>query len=210
MGLAVTACGTSSTQSSGEPRGSFPVQVTSATFPSHQALAQQTVLEIAVRNAGTRPIPDIAVTLLNPRYGAAAQALGTLISPAAQGQPLIARRSRPVWVIDQAPGPCSFSCHAGGAGGAATASSNTWALGRLEPGATARFDWHVTAMRAGSYTVVYQVAASPVGGRARAVSGGAAGPGGRGPVAGSFRVTVSSAAPVPYVTSSGKVRYSAG
>jgi hypothetical protein len=184
------------------------VHVTAAAFPSHQVLAQQTVLEIAVRNSGTRPIPDIAVTLLNPRHGAPAQALGTLISPGAQGKPLIAGRSRPVWVIDRAPGPCSFSCQ--GAGGAATADKNTWALGRLEPGATARFDWHVTAVRAGRYTVVYEVAASPAGGRARAVSGGAAGAGARGPVTGSFRVTVSSAAPVPYVTSSGKVRYSAG
>jgi hypothetical protein len=107
-----------------------------------------------------------------------------------------------VWVIDQGPGPCEYSCRQGGAGAAPTAYSNTWALGRLAPGATARFDWHVTAVQPGSFTVSYQVAADVDGGPARAVTAA-----GDGPVTGSFRVTISSSVPRPYVTSSGQVSY---
>jgi hypothetical protein len=216
--MAISACGGASTQTAGEPHSRFPVQVTAATFPAHQTLAQRTILSIAVRNAGTRTIPDIAVTLLDSKYGTAAQALGTLIPPARQGQPALASRSRPVWVIDRAPGPCGYSCRQGGAGAAVTADSNTWALGRLAPGATARFEWHVTAVRAGSYTVDYQVAATPVGGPARAVrasgagsaGSGAAGSASRGAVGGRFHVTIVTAPLIPYVTSSGRVRYTTG
>jgi hypothetical protein len=200
--LALAGCGGGAPQSAGQPRGAFPVAVASASFPAAQRLAQQSVLEIAVRNAGSRAIPDIAVTLVNPRYGTAAQALGTLIARSGQGQPALANRSRPVWVIDQAPGPCRYSCRQGGLGGAATSDSDTWALGRLAPGATARFRWHVTAVRAGRYAVVYTVAADLSGGRTRAVTAA-----GR-PVSGSFHVAISAAVPQPRVTSSGAVVYS--
>ena len=47
------------------------------------------------------------------------------------------------------------SCNQGGSGGAVTAYSNTWALGRLAPGATARFVWRVTAVSPGTHVVAY-------------------------------------------------------
>lgn len=202
VGLTVAACGGQKTQNAGEPRGDFRVQVASASFPAHQRLAEQTDLVLAVRNAGPRAVPDISVTLLNPRYGTSAEALGRLIAPGRPGQPILASRSRPVWVIDQAPGACGYSCRQGGAGAAATAYSDTWALGRLAPGATARFDWHVTAVQPGSFTVAYEVAADPNGGSARAIATA-----GDVPVTGSFRVTISNAVPKPYVTASGQVVY---
>ena len=198
----MASCGGGATQSAGQPRGRFPVRVAAASFQAAQRLAQQSVLVIAVRNTGSRAIPDIAVTLTDPRYGTAAQALGTLIAPSGQGQPVLANRSRPVWVIDQAPGPCRSSCRQGVPGGAATADSDTWALGRLAPGATARFQWHVTAVRPGRYEIAYTVAANLSGGHTRAVA-----PGG-GPVSGRFRVEISGAVPNPRVTRSGKVIYS--
>ena len=49
-----------------------------------------------------------------------------------------------------------------------TAYSNTWALGRLAPGKTARFDWAVTAVQAGKHVVAWQVAAG-LNGKAKAV-----------------------------------------
>jgi hypothetical protein len=201
VALAVSACGGAATQSAGEPHGAFRIVITQASFPAHQRLAQPSELVIAVRNAGRRAIPDIAVTLVNPRYGTAAQALGRLIAPNRQGRPILASRSRPVWVIDREPGPCEEGCGSGGPGGAAGSYSNTWTLGSLAPGDTARFDWHVTAVQAGSYTVVYEVAADPNGGRARAVGAGG------GSLAGRFRVEISSGPPVPYVTPSGRVKY---
>lgn len=160
------------------------------------------MLTIAVRNAGSRPIPDVAVTLVNPQSGPAAQALGTLIAANGRGQPILANRSRPVWVIDQAPGRCGSSCRQLGPGAAATASPDTWALGRLAPGATARFEWHVTAVKPGTYTVAYTIGADLAGGRTRAI--GADGH----PVTGRFRVTIASQPLRPRVTSSGQVVYS--
>lgn len=201
VALAVSACGGAATQTAGAPHGAFPIAITQASFPAHQRLAQASELVIAVRNAGRRPIPDIAVTLVNPRYGTAAQALGRLIAPDRQGRPILASRSRPVWVIDREPGPCEQGCSSGGPGGAASTYSDTWTLGSLAPGATARFDWHVTAVKAGSYTVVYEVAADPDGKRARVVGARA------GSVAGRFRVEISSRSGVPYVTPSGRVMY---
>jgi hypothetical protein len=202
IAVAVAACGSGTPQTAGEPPGNFRVRIATASFPARQRLAQQSMLVIAVRNAGSRPIPDIAVTLSNPASGSAAQALGTLIAPAGQGLPIVAGRSRPVWVIDREPGRCGYSCRQGGSGAAATANSNTWALGRLAPGKTARFEWHVTAVRPGHYTVRYTVGADLPGARTRAVNA-------RGrPVKGSFRVKISGQAPRPRVTSSGQVVYS--
>jgi len=199
MGL--SGCGGSAEQGGGEPTGSFPVQVTTARFPAAQTLSEHTQLVITVRNAGTKAIPNIAVTLLNPLYGTAAQAFGTLIAANGPGQPALASRSRPVWVVDQAPGPCGYSCHQGGPGAAVTAYSNTWAMGRLAPGATARFDWHVTAVAPGNYTVDYQVAAG-LSGKAKAVLSGG------GPVAGSFKVTISNQPRQAYVNNAGQIVYS--
>jgi hypothetical protein len=158
--VALAACGanTSNEDQSSQATGSFPAAV-SARFPTEQSLAQATNLVIKIRNTGNRTMPNVAVTLTNPKYGSGAQALGTLLAAPAAGQPILAGRSRPIWVIDRAPGPCQYSCQQGGPGAGATAYTNTWALGSLAPGDTKTFDWHVTAVQAGSYTVAYRVAA---------------------------------------------------
>ncbi len=176
------------------------MQIAQASFPTAQRLAQYSDLVISVRNAGTKTIPNIAVTILNPRYGTAAAAFATLLAQPPPGQPILASRSRPVWVVDRAPGPCQYSCRQGGPGGAATAYSNTWALGRLLPGHTARFVWGVTAVKAGAYTVEYEVAAG-LSGKADAIRSGG------GPVSGSFRVTISSRPRQAYVNNDGKIVY---
>lgn len=194
--LALGACGSGPADTAGEAPGSFPVQVTSS-FPTSQRLAQQSDLVITVHNTGSQTLPDVAVTLTNPKYGTAAQALGTLLAAPSPGQPILASRSRPVWIIDQDPGPCQYSCKQGGPGAAATAFSDTWALGKLAPGQSAKFDWKVTAVRAGSYTVAYKVAAGLSG---KAVATGTSS-------RGRLAVKINSAPRQTYVNNSGQIVY---
>jgi hypothetical protein len=193
----LSACGGGARQDANEPSGHFPVQVVRATFPTSQQLAQNTHLVITVRNPGNSTIPNVAVTIINPATGTAAQAFSTLLPP----NPQLASRSRPVWIINKAPGPCLYSCRQGGPGGAVTAYSNTWALGELRPGGVARFDWAVTAVKSGTYTVQYRVAAG-LNGKAKAVPA-------RGlPLRGNFHVTIATKPRQAYVTNSGTIVYS--
>jgi hypothetical protein len=193
----LSACGGATEQNPGEQHGSFVVKVTSS-FPTHQRLAQATDMVVSVKNTGHRTMPDVAVTVTNPRYGDAAQSFGLLIAQTRAGQPILASRSRPVWIINQAPGTCGYSCKRLGPGGAATAYTDTWALGHLAPGHTATFRWHLTAIDAGTHMVRYQVAAG-LNGYARAVSAN-----GRA-VSGTYAVTISSAPRSAYVESNGAV-----
>lgn len=202
LGLIIAACGANSATppapASGHPdRYRYPVKV-AARFPAGQRLGQRTDLKIDVTNTGARTIPDATVTLTNPRYGTSAQALETLIAarPPA-GEQALGGRSRPVWMIDQPPGPCGYSCrNGGGAGGGYNADADTWALGSLAPGHTARFDWQLSALRAGRYGVAYRVAAGP---DARAVlAGGAA-------ATGSFTVKIASRPLQQRFTASGRI-----
>ncbi|MHB8657836.1 MAG: hypothetical protein ACYC91_07745 [Solirubrobacteraceae bacterium] len=192
--VSLSACGGGARQDVSEPRGNFPVAVQAARFPASQRLSQHSHLVIKVRNAGNKAIPDIAVTITDPATGTSAQAFGELIGSSEQ----LASHSRPVWIIDQAPGPCGYSCGAGGPGGGVTAYSNTWALGSLAPGRTATFDWALTAVRPGTHTVQYQIAAG-LNGKARAILQGGGSPVGR------FRVIVHDQPSQAYVNAQGQV-----
>jgi hypothetical protein len=199
--LALTGCGAGARQDVNEPSGNFTVAVPSATFPASQRLAQRTHLVIAVRNTGVTAIPDVAVTICNltcaypaPRgAGTDAQAFAEDLD-----MPYLADPSRPVWIVDRAPGACRFTCQSGGPGGAVTAYSNTWALGTLKPGATATFDWAVTAVKAGRHVVAWQIAAG-LNGKAKAVLANGSKP------RGAFIVTVLSAPQQSYVKPDGQV-----
>jgi hypothetical protein len=192
--LALAGCGGQARQDANEPTGNFTVDVPVAKFPSSQRLAEHTHLVIAVRNTGTKTIPNIAVTIRGPKAGVAAQAFGGLLAET----PGLANRSRPIWVVDRAPGPCGYACTSGGAGGAATAYTNTWALGSLKPGKTATFDWGVTAIKAGTHVIEYQVAAG-LNGKAKAVLAGGGQP------KGTFTVKISSAPQQSFVNDKGQI-----
>jgi hypothetical protein len=189
----LTACGSGARQDANEPSGHFPVQILAARFPASQRLAQRIDLVIAVRNSGDQTIPNIAVTITNPLYGTAVQAFSTYLA-----QPGLANHSRPVWIIIRPPGPCGFSCKSYGLGSAVTAYSNTWALGALHPGAVARFDWRLAAVKSGRYLVRYQIAAG-LNGKAVAVRADGSRP------AGTFVVTIRRAPPQLYVQPNGEV-----
>lgn len=191
--LTLAACGGGARQDATEPAGDFPVRVTAARFPGAQRLAQRTELVIVVRNAGRRTIPNISVTITNPRYGTAVQPFATFVQMRG-----LAKHSRPVWIVNQPPGPCGYSCKQGGLGGAVTATPNTWTLGALKSGASAKFSWGVTAVKPGTYAVRYRVAAD-LNGKARAVLANGSEP------AGTFTIHISRSPPQEYVNGSGQV-----
>lgn len=196
-GVVVSACGGAGATAAAPPPPSYRVTVVRAAFPRMQRLAQRTRLVISVRNTGSRTIPNIAVTITNPRWGTAARAFSTVIAP----QPGLASRSRPVWIVDRPPGACRLACGSGGPGGAQTAYANTWALGALPPRRTARFVWNLTAVAAGRYLVRYQLAAA-LQPAARAIRADGL------PAGGVFAVTISGSPRIPYVQDNGQVVYS--
>jgi hypothetical protein len=169
--LVVAACGGGERQDAHEPNGKFRVQVTDASFPTTQRLAQQTHLVINIRNTGNKTIPNVAVSICNVTCSSSASSgEGTSVAAFAQSlnQQYLANQSRPVWIVNRGPGKCGYSCASGGAGAGVTAYSNTWALGSLKPGRSLHFAWAVTAVEPGKHVVAWQVAAG-LNGKARAV-----------------------------------------
>ena len=79
-----------------------------------------------------------------------------------------------------------------------TAYSNTWALGRLAPGKTARFDWAVTAVQSGKHVVAWEVAAG-LNGKAKAILSNGSRP------HGTFAVNVNQAPAQSYVNNNGQI-----
>ena len=202
---ALAACGGTS-QYASEPTADFPVAVAQTSFPASQTLSQHTQMVIAVRNTGTRPIPRLAVTVCNVScaFGSPAGE-GTSAAPFAVRSNTVraANPSSQVWIVDRPPGTCTgprgYSCAAGGPGADATSSANTWALpAPLNPGATANFTWAVTAVKTGTYTVAWQLAAG-LAGRARAVLADGSIP------HGTFTVAISNKPAQQYVNNNGQV-----
>ncbi len=105
-------------QDADEPEGEWVVEVVDAEFPRSQKLARQETMTIAVRNAADRAIPNLALTV--DGFSRRSEQAG------------LADPNRPVWVVDDAPR------------GGVTAYTNTWALGRVAPGATKTFSFKVT------------------------------------------------------------------
>jgi hypothetical protein len=205
--VVLAGCGGGQRQDASEPTGNFPVTVTTATFPANQRLSEHAHLVLAIRNAGSKAIPNIAVTICNVTCAYPAPP-GEGTSAAAFAQDLqmqgLANPSRPLWVVDRPPGACNYGCQPnsaggqGGPGGAVTAYNNTWALGRLAPGQTATFNWAVTAVAPGRHKVAWEVAAG-LNGKAKAVTSSGT------PPRGTFTVSVSNAPAQTYVNNNGQI-----
>ena len=199
--VALAACGSSASQDAHEPTGRFPVAISSATFPTSQRLAARSVLKIAVRNTGTKKIPNVAVTICNVTcHYPAPVGEGTSVDAFAAYFKMkgVANHSRPVWIIDRPPGKCGYSCSEGGEGAYFTANSNTWAAGSLKPGGTVTFKWTVTAVAAGTHTVAWEVSAGLYG-KAKAVLANGS------PPQGAFTVRIHRAPANTFVNDSGQV-----
>ena len=209
--VALGGCG-GARQDVQEPSASFPVQVLTTSFPASQRLAEHTHLVISVRNAGSKPIPDLTVTICNVTCTYPAP-VGEGTSVAAFSQyftmPGVAYHSRPVWVVDKPPGVCSYSCAQGGAGADATADSNSWQRGApLAPGATATFDWTVTAVAPGKFVVAWELAAGQYG-KAKAVLAGGSSACGKTPC-GALPVTINQIPAQSYVNDGGQIVHTSG
>lgn len=135
--VALSACGGGGKQDASDPGGTFKVEVPRASFPGNQRLAQESTLEITVVNRDTRTIPRVAVTIDGFSQN--------------RDDPTLADPNRPIWIINEAPL------------NADSALTNTWWLGPVSPGKSRTFLWKVTAVRAGTYTVRYHVAAGLYG-----------------------------------------------
>ena len=167
--LAGCGGGGPNSQDANELEGDYTVEVVRASFPTEQRLAERSQLEIAVRNAGDKTVPNVAVTVEPGGTPASGAAAFEETSPDRR----LANPSRPVWILDAGPR------------GGITAYTNTWALGPLRPGQSRTFVWRVTAVKPGSHTVKYTVAAG-LDGKAKARL-----PDGDGPPTGEIQVNIS-------------------
>ncbi len=184
--FAIASCGGGERQDANEPEGDFKVSVVSAKFPEEQKLAKRSELEIVVRNdESNRTVPNIAVTV----KGFDERRKNTAL----------ADPNRPVFVINGVPkeiGTFPESKDAAPEGGE-TAYVGTWALGPLKAGEEKTFRWNVTAVRAGSFEITYEVAAG-LDGKAKAVGEGGDAPNGR------FAGNISDAAPDTRIADDGE------
>lgn len=187
------ACGGGGDSSAAEePSGTFKVKVTDASFPSLQRLGQTSLLHLAVRNSGDRTIPGLNVTFTIKGQQGEDSALPFGYSDPG---PEVAQPDRPVWIL-----AATYPRLLGSSdpGGASTSNAKTFAFGPLKPGKTTSAVWKVSAVRAGKYTLLYDVNAG-LGGEAKAETSGGVTPGG------TFMAEVSDRLPETEVTDSGEI-----
>jgi hypothetical protein len=188
LALLLGGCG-GTRQDAHEAKGTFAVKVVKASFPAQQSVARETRMVLQVHNAGTKTVPNVAVSIDSFAY--------------TSDYPNLASNKRPIWVIETGPGALPQrpveSEAVSPPGGGQTAYVNTWALGALAPGKTRDFTWLLTPVKAGSYTVHYSVAAGLAGNAKARLASGA-------PVQGQFAVDIRSAPALTHVNpSTGRV-----
>ena len=191
VAVALAACGGSSSDGD-ETSGSFPVELTSASFPALQRLGETTLMRLGVRNSGDEALPALTITIgIEGGRGEESALPFGVRDP----QPELANADRPVWVLAE-----TYPRFAGSTepGGATTSNPKTFDFGPLEPGATTEAVWKLSAVRTGRYAVAYRIGAG-FGGEAsaEAADGGEAG--------GAFAARIVRVGPNVEVTDSGKV-----
>ena len=185
-------CGSGSSSADDEPGGTFHVKVTEATFPTAQKLGQTALLKLAVRNTGERTVPGLSVSFtIAGEQGVNSSLPFGVRDP----QPELAQPERPVWVLAQTYPRLHGSSDPGGA---STSSPKTFAFGELKPGATTTAVWKLSAVRAGKYTLLYDIDAG-YSGEAKAETDNGVRPGG------SFKTEISERLPETEVTDSGEI-----
>jgi len=216
LAAGIAACGGGQRQDATGPSGNFPVDVTKAKFANHQKLAETNYLQLAIRNAGDRTVPELAVTINTVGEGQPNIKSPSYSTGSGQGSfnirvddPNLAFPFRPVWILEEAypkvikPGQSLKQLSKTPTSGAASAATDTFQFGSLAPGESKDIAWRVTPVRTGTYTIRYQVSASLTG-KAKAVT-----PDG-GPVRGEFVATISGKPSQSCVTGTGKVTTDCG
>ena len=199
--LLIAGCGEQK-QDVNEPNGTFPVSVERATFPAGQKLAKQSRMTIVVRNAGSRTLPNVNVTVKCPGQGPGEEGGGGgfYYNTTQKG---VADPQRPQFVVDKIPTRTPRD-ETGRLGldplERSSAFVDTYPLGKLGPGGTVTFTWDVTAVKAGPYRICWRVNAGLYG-KAKAVTAASSPQA----IIGRFSGVVSRKPPIAEVTPSGKV-----
>jgi hypothetical protein len=204
-----------------EPQASFTVSVPNQSFPTSQTMSEHTHLKIAIRNDSNKTIPNVNVTICNvtclpgpgQTYQQRAQSgEGVYTQPfataprsgnnASTTPPTTENPAYQIWVVDRPPGPCTgrqgYSCAGASFGGNVSYDANTWQKGPLKPGATATFDWAVTAVKPGHWKVGWVVSAG-LSGKAKALLSNGSMP------HGTFPVTITTTPGQSYVDNGGQI-----
>jgi hypothetical protein len=191
MAALLAACGESSSDSN-EPSGNYEVSVTHASFPSHQAIGQTSLMKIDVTNTGEKTMPALVMTVnVKGKEGEAARIPFSVHDP----QTGLAGPDRPVWVL-----AATYPRLAGSSepGGAETSNGKTYSFGELKPGKSVEAVWKLSAVRAGKYTIGYEIEAGLTG-EAKAKTSSGARPGG------TFVTEISTALPETEVNGAGEI-----
>ncbi len=185
-----------------EPKGNYPVDVLQASFPTNQHLAKDSTMAIVVRNAGSKTIPQISVTV---KCGSSLGGTFDTVQDQSDVPPdqQSADPSRPQFVVKTIPIIDAQSVPSSAEAKSTvrpqldpspeertSAYVDTYPLGPLPPGQTANFRWNVSAVKAGSFQLCWRVNAGYVG-RAFAVASANSPL----PINGTFNGTVSDTAP---------------
>lgn len=192
----VSACGGGGErQDADEPSGNFPVQVAQAKFPDRQRLAKTRDLQLGIKNVGDETIPNLAVTIYTtPATAVASEPKANRPFGIRLDQPGLADPTRPVWILEEGypklitPGDTSKDLGHAPSAGAAAAQTDTFQFGPVRAGEAKDIVWRVTPVRAGEYTVHYEVAPGLYG-EAKAVTTDGS------PVSDELAVTISSQTP---------------
>lgn len=191
MAVLVAACGESSSDS-GERAGTYEMAVTEASFPSHQVVGQTSLMKIAVKNTGKKTVPALTVTVnVEGKQGEGARIPFAVRDP----QTGLAGPDRPVWVL-----AATYPRLAGSstAGGGETTNAKTYSFGPLKPGKSVAAVWKLSAVRAGKFTIGYEVDAGLSGGAKAKTSSGVA-------PSGSFATDISTETPETEVNGAGEI-----
>lgn len=192
LALAVTACGSEESGDANEPAGTYSVKVVDASFPARQHIGSTSLMELDIRNTGTKTMPALIV---NISIAGKEGQTSTLPFGIHDPQPELAQPDRPVWVL-----AARYPRFAGSStqAGAETSNPKTFDFGPLKPGRTASLVWKLSAVKAGRWTVLYSIDAG-LSGEAKAKTTGGVRPGG------SFTARISAARLNKEVTDSGEV-----
>ena len=191
MAALLAACGGSSSDSN-EGAGTYQVQVTKATFPSHQFVGQTSLMRIDLRNTGKKTVPALTVTVnIEGKEGENARIPFAVHTT----QPGLANGDRPVWVLSARSPRLNGST---ASAGAETSAPKTYSFGAVKPGKSVEAVWKLSAVRPGKYTLGYEIEAGLTG-DARAKTSSGVRPGG------TFVTDISTELPETEVNGAGEI-----
>ena len=203
--LGLAACGGGEPQDTDEPEGDFPTEIVKSKFPNRQRLAETTDLEIEVENTGEETIPNLAVTIdtIGEGTDVGAGSTGAGSFSIRIDNPTLANPNRPVWILENKYPRIQGEPAPTGSSPGTVAQTNTFGFGELPPGERRGMVWRLTPVKAGTYTINYEISAGLYG-NAKAVTSDGSQPTGK------FVVTITDKPPKARVNDQGDVEVDTG